>query len=152
MDFAKKVRSGQFHIKICLSLIKSTPVVVTGGKFNTIPRRCYGIKFQHDQLTIPEKRILFERRCSLLQVRLNLTSIFSLPYFLYNPSRASYIQCRLTKGFLSIGANVLRCCAALSFKALPPTSGMDLKEEDLLINLASMSRKCWWTFTTFKTR
>jgi len=29
---------------------------------------------------------------------------------------------------------------------------MDPKEEDLLINLASMSRKCWLTFTTFKTR
>jgi len=117
-----------------------------------IPRHCYRIKFQHDQLTIPEKRILFERCCSLLQVRLNLTNIFSLPSFLYNPSRASYIQCRLTKGFLSIGANVFRCCAALSLKALPSTSGMDPKEEDLLINLASTSTKCWLTFTTFKTR
>jgi len=29
---------------------------------------------------------------------------------------------------------------------------MDPKEEDLLINLASMSRKRWLTFTTFKTR
>ena len=142
MDFTKKVRSGQFHIKICLSLIKSTPVIVTGGKFNPIPRRCYGIKFQHDQLTIPEKRILFERRCSLLQLHLNLTNIFSLPSFLYNPSRASYIQCRLTKGVLSIGTNVFRCCAALSLKALPPTSGMDLKEEYLLIILGFMSRKC----------
>ena len=123
-----------------------------GGKFNTIPRRCYGIKFQHDQLTIPEKRTLFERRCSLLQVRLNLTNIFSLPSFLYNPSRASYIYCRLTKGFCSPVPTFFVVALPLILKALPPTSGMDPKEEDLLIILASMSRKCWWTFTTFKTR
>ena len=92
------------------------PVVVTGGKFNIIPRRCYGIKFQHDQLTIPEKRFLFERRCSLLQVRLNLTNIFSLPSFLYNPSRASCIYCRLTKGFCPL-VPMFCCCAALNFKS-----------------------------------
>ena len=100
--------------------------------------------------SLPEKRILFERRCYLLQLRLNLTNI--LPAFFPLQPRASYIECRLTKGFLSIGANVLRWCAALSLTALPPTSGMDPKEEDLMINLASMSRKCWLTFTTFKTR
>ena len=88
----------------------------------------------------------------MLQACLNLTNIFSLPSFLYKPSRASYIQCRLTKGFLSIGANVFRCCAALIFKKLYLQPGMDLKEEDLLIILVSMSRKYWWAFTTFKTR
>ena len=40
---------------------------------------------------------LLERHCSLLQVYLNLTNTFSLPSFLYNPFRASYIYYKFDK-------------------------------------------------------
>ena len=101
--------------------------------------------------SLPEKRILFERRCYLLQLRLNLTNILPA-FFPLQPFQSELYRMSFDQRVLSIGANVLCWCAALSLKALPPTSGMDPKEEDLLINLASMSRKRWLTFTTFKTR
>ena len=78
MGFAKKVRSGQFHSKICLSLIKSTPSLLREENSTPYPVIVTGFNFSMIS-SLPEKRILFERRCSLLQLRLNLTNI--LPAF-----------------------------------------------------------------------